>query len=181
MLDVVRRLDLPELPCVVPAADEKSWYPLGFMAPVAENQPHLDEALAQIEALVVDAEARGIARAEIVLVGFSQGACLLCEYLYRRAEPFGALVAFTGGLLGPAGTMWTSRNVLGHMPLYLGTNARDAWVPVARVRESASVFSLMGANVALDVHDDPEHGINDLMIVRARTLLAARVPNSRQR
>ena len=39
-------------------------------------------------------------------MGFSQGACLACEHVYRQRRRFGALVALTGGLIGPPGLRW---------------------------------------------------------------------------
>ena len=46
------------------------------------------------------------------LIGYSQGACLACEYVYRNPGPWAGLIAFTGGLVGPAGTTWATEDDL---------------------------------------------------------------------
>lgn len=88
---------------LAPAARGNSWYPHSFMAPLAHNQPALDSALAMLEALLEDVEAAGVASERVVLVGFSQGACLASEFVARRPRRYGALLAFSGGLIGPPG------------------------------------------------------------------------------
>jgi len=47
------------------------------------NEPSLTWALERIDQLVAQLEAEGFARDQIFLLGFSQGACLLAEYLSR--------------------------------------------------------------------------------------------------
>ncbi|HET6709207.1 alpha/beta hydrolase, partial [Amycolatopsis sp.] len=62
---------------VAPAAAGGSWYPLPFLQPLSGNQPHLDESLAAIEARIEALPDAG----NLVLFGFSQGACLLAHLL----------------------------------------------------------------------------------------------------
>ena len=56
--------------------------------------------------MVQDVEAAGVSRDRIVLLGFSQGACLATEFMIRNASRFGGLIAFSGGAIGPPGTAW---------------------------------------------------------------------------
>jgi phospholipase/carboxylesterase len=177
MLELAARFDLPDMAFVAMSAFGRSWYPEGFMAPLEKNQPHLDHALAALDQLVNELIANNRTRSQIALVGFSQGACLLCEYVYRRGEKFGALVAFTGGLIGPPETKFDclsdGKRSLEGTPIFLGTSDIDTWVPVARVRETANVFENLGAQVKLAVYPNLEHLVNDEEIAEARPLLAA--------
>jgi phospholipase/carboxylesterase len=173
MLELATRFDLPDLAFVAVSASGRSWYPNGFMAPVEKNQPHLDHAIEMLDVLVAELLADGRKKTQIALVGFSQGACLLCEYVVRRGGKWGALVAFTGGLIGPPEMSFDSKTSLEATPTFLGTSDIDTWVPIARVRDTAAVFQKLGANVKLTVHVDMEHLVNDEEIAEARPLLAA--------
>ena len=66
---------------LAPQANQNSWYPNSFLAPMEANQPGLDSGLAKIGLLVEQIEAAGIPTEKIMIGGFSQGACLSSEYL----------------------------------------------------------------------------------------------------
>jgi len=158
--DLLARIDRSSLRYVVPRAPGDSWYPEKFMAPRELNQPHLDLALAAVDAQVRQLEAAGIDRTQIVLLGFSQGACLACEYIYRNPGRWGGLLALTGGLIGPEGTVWpASEGSLAGTPVLMTNGDSDPWVPLARTRASADVFRAMGASVAERVYPDRAHDV----------------------
>ena len=171
MFAVAERLDFPNLAYVAPEAAGNSWYPDKFMAPLVSNQPSLDFALARIESLVTELEAKGVTRSQIVLLGFSQGACLACEYVYRHPTRWGGLIAYTGGLIGPEGMTWLTRRALAGTPVLLGNSDEDVWVPARRTVDSASVFKRMGADVQLAIYPGLEHVLNDDEITLGRALI----------
>ena len=171
---IVARIGLPEVAYVAPQAADRTWYPLGFMKPLEENQPSLDFALARIAALADELGAQGMALEEQVIFGFSQGACLASEYVYRRRQRVAALCAFTGGLIGPAGSRWeTDGAPFDEMPVLLGGASEDPWVPAARMRETAEVFRQLGARVDAPIYPSALHEINDDQIAGARGILTA--------
>ncbi len=94
----------PELAYFAPQAAGNSWYPYSFLAPIEQNEPALTSALHRVEELVADISRAGMGRERIVIAGFSQGACLASEFVARHAARYGALIAFSGGLIGPPGT-----------------------------------------------------------------------------
>ncbi len=173
MMDLARAIDLPDMAWLALAAPDGTWYPQSFLAARDDNQPSLDEALARVRGVVADLEGQGIARDRIALVGFSQGACLAAEVVYRSPARWGALVAFTGGVLGPKGTDFAPSGDLQGMPARLSVSADDAWVPLWRVKETATVLRAMGAEVQLRVRDGAEHVIDAEEIAQARRVLAA--------
>jgi predicted esterase len=148
------------------------------MAPLANNQPFLEFALARIESLVVQLEGLGISRSQIVLVGFSQGACLACEYLYRNPARWGGLLAYTGGLIGPEGTSWLTPRGLSGTPIFLGNSDEDIWVPLSRTEETARVFERMGASVQLAVYPGMGHLVNDEEIILGRAVIQPLLNNN---
>jgi phospholipase/carboxylesterase len=171
---IVRRVNLPDVAYVAPAAEQRTWYPAGFMAAPEENQPRLTFALDCIAALSDELAERGTPLAAQVIMGFSQGACLACEYVYRRRVRFAALCAFTGGLIGPEGTVWDlETDAYQQMPVLLGASDADPWVPAARVLETAAVYRRLGAHVDATIYPSMGHLIGDEQIVQARALLSA--------
>lgn len=173
MVQLARRLALDDVCYLVPTAHQNTWYPLGFMAPLAENQPWLDHALARLDALVAELNAQGFPRERIVLTGFSQGACLVLEYSVRNAGRYGGIVAWTGGLIGPPGTQWPRTGDFAGTPVFLGSSDVDEWVPEGRVRESAAVLEGLSARVQLKIYPGMDHIVCDDEISEARRIFAA--------
>lgn len=160
---------------VAPTAAEQSWYPARFMAPREDNAPHLGWALERVETLSALLVARGVPFARQVLLGFSQGACLACEAVYRSRVRYGALLALTGGLIGPPDTQWTDDGAdparFAGMPALLGGSAEDPWVSAARMAQTAQVLRARGAQVELELTPGAEHTIHPTQRERARALL----------
>lgn len=171
ILGIADRLDLPEVAYLAPAAFEGSWYPNRFMEPLATNQPRLDQALECVGTLVAELTAVGIDTRRIVLLGFSQGACVVSEYAVRNARRYGGIIAFTGGVIGPPGTRWDYPGRFDGTPILLGTSDVDEWVPMARVQETARVMRGMGAEVEEIVYPGMDHIVNDDEIARAHNLI----------
>ena len=171
ILELVPRLDRPSWTYMAPAAANRTWYPYSFMAPIEQNEPSLSTALGALRGLVASVIARGIRTDRVVLLGFSQGACLASEFVVRHPARYGGLIAFSGGLIGPPGTAWNEAAPLDGMPVFLGCSDTDAHVPKGRVDESAAVFSRMGAKVTERIYPGMGHLVNDEEIVFARELL----------
>jgi phospholipase/carboxylesterase len=171
ILDLVPRLGRPDLTYLAPTAANRTWYPLSFMADIVRNEPNLSSALLSLEAVVSHAEAAGVHRSRIALLGFSQGACLTSEYAVRHASRFGSLIVFTGGLIGPHGTEWNYPGNFAGTPVFFGSGDPDAHVPVSRVLESAEVFTAMGAEVKTSIYPGRGHWIGDEEVDIAREML----------
>ena len=161
----------PSVTYLAPAAAGRTWYPFSFLTDVEKNEPYLSSALARLAALVRDVEARGIGRERIVLMGFSQGACLASEFAVRHAGRYAGVVAFSGGVIGPPGTRWNYPGAFGGTPVFLGCSDVDAHIPAARVHETADVFARMGADVVTRLYPGMGHLVNDDEILEARKIL----------
>lgn len=161
MLDLVPWLRHPALTYLAPAAASHTWYPNSFMSPIASNEPNLSSALGVIASLVARVEAAGIPQSRIVLLGFSQGACLSGEFAVRHASRLGGVVMLSGGLIGPPGTRWELEGQFDGTPVFLGCSDVDAHIPKERVLESAEVFTRMGAEVTTRIYPGMGHLVND--------------------
>jgi predicted esterase len=171
MIGLAEQIGMPELAWRALEAPGGSWYPGVFMDPVDVNQPRLDQALRRVGTEVRTLDAQGVAPRRIVLLGFSQGACIACKYVWRHPRRWGGLIAFTGGLFGPEGSRWPGPHLLAGTPVLLTNSDQDDWVPWSRVEETAGVLQRMGADVTLRLYPGRDHIVSDDEIEEARAIL----------
>jgi predicted esterase len=171
MLDVVQRLALPEAAYVLPIAAQQSWYPNRYFDPAAESEPHVQNALAAIEAGIAAAVHDAAPTARLVLGGFSQGACLVAELIARRppARLSGAAI-LTGSLIGAAGKRRAPVHIDG-LPMFCSCARQDEWVALSDAQVTAEAFQRAGARVTFEILDDREHLISDAAVAGLRSLL----------
>jgi predicted esterase len=172
MTEIAGRIAAPDVAYFALPAPGATWYPESFLAPEEVNREKLEDSLGLVDALVRSLEARGWSRERIVLIGYSQGACLACEYVYRNPGPWAGLIAFTGGLVGPPGTTWATDDDLSGLPVLLSNGDADPWVPWERVQETAAVFRAEKAEVEVRLYPGREHLVSDDECVAARAILA---------
>lgn len=171
ILDLVPRFERPDVTYLAPAAAGRTWYPFSFMAQRTTNEPGLSSGLWVLEHLVADVVARGIRKDHVVLLGFSQGACLMSEFAVRHADRYAGIIAYSGGLVGEPGTTWDYPGNFEGTPVFLGCSDVDAHVPKSRVDESATVFTRMGAVVTERIYPGMGHLVTDDEIAFTRTLM----------
>lgn len=163
-------LNIKDMAVFAPQADRHSWYPTSFIAPVEENQPALDSALAVISSLVDDIVNAGIPKDQIYFLGFSQGACLTIEYVTRNATKYGGVIAFTGGLIGQKLQMENYKGNFEQTTVLITTGDPDAHVPLKRVKESAAIMETMNARMHVVAYPAKQHTITNEEIDLANEL-----------
>jgi len=178
ILSLVPSFGRPDLTYLAPAAAGGTWYPLSFMAEKEKNEPGLSSAQWVLDQLVRHVVDSGVRKDRIVLLGFSQGACLSAEFAASHADRYGGVVLYSGGLIGPPGTTWNYPGSFGGTPVFLGCSDVDAHVPKTRVDESAAVFQRIGATVTERIYPGMGHLVNDEEISFTRTLLGELSPTS---
>jgi phospholipase/carboxylesterase len=156
---------------VAPQAEGGSWYPQSFLAPIAQNEPFLSDALGTIDAVVEDLRRSGMKNEKIVVAGFSQGACLALEYAAQNATRYGGVLAFSGGLIGPEGMPRNYSGSLADTPIFLGCSDIDFHIPLKRVNESSAVMKGLGGNVTEAIYPGMGHTIIQDEIEHAKAML----------
>lgn len=172
MLRLASHLEVEHLAWRAPEAPGNTWYPQRFLAPIASNEPWLSRALDTLDQEIAALADDAIAPEQTALLGFSQGACLVLEYAARHARRWGAVIAFTGGLIGPDDAPRDYAGDFAGTPAFLGTADPDPHVPVARARESADILKGLGARVDLRIYPGMGHTVNGDELAAARALLA---------
>ena len=141
---------------VAPQASNRTWYPLSFMAPKAQNEPWLSSAL-EVGKRLLD-EVLGFLPAEqIYIAGFSQGACLSSELSARHAMRFGGVGIFTGGLIGASLDTVPYQGSFGGTPVYMSNSDEDPHVPLSRSQETEAQLRIQKAQVRLEVFPKRPH------------------------
>lgn len=161
-------LNLSAFSYLAPQAEGNSWYPQSFLAPVEKNQPDLDAALATVDALLAELEAQGIGPQNVVLGGFSQGACLALEYASRSRAHLGGVVALSGALI----TLDEKSDLTG-VPVFMGVAPDDAHIPLQRFQDSEELLRSRGAQVDARVFPGLGHSINTEELDAMRALMQA--------
>src|SRR2546425_8145930 len=102
IMTIASEVQQPGWAYLAPQAAGGAWYPNPFTAPLEANEPYLSAALDMISRLVERVEARAPAQ-RMILLGFSQGACLTLEGAGRNPRRYRPVVGLSGGLIGPDG------------------------------------------------------------------------------
>jgi phospholipase/carboxylesterase len=183
ILSLGGELRLPGVGFLAPQVVGHTWYPNSFLAPIESNEPWLTSALEIIHALTRRCAAAGIDTKRVAIVGFSQGACLACEFIARYPQRYAALVAFTGGLIGPIGSDLHHAGKLLGTPVLLSSGDPDPHVPWKRVQETAKQLTAMGAIVHTQRCPGRQHTILPEELQAGRSLLESvfMLPADRQR
>jgi predicted esterase len=171
ILALGRELPHPHLAYLAPQAAGNTWYPNSFLAPLEANEPGLSSGLERLRKVTDTLQEHGIPARRTLIAGFSQGACLALEFSARNPERCGAVLAFTGGLIGPEGTPRGYAGRLDGVPVFLGSGDPDPHVPWWRVEETAKILEGMGAEVDMRRYPGLPHTISQDEIDAARGLL----------
>jgi len=172
ILLTTRGLARPGFAILAPQAARNAWYPYGFMEPIERNEPWLSSALELLAGLLRQVE-ETIPAARVILLGFSQGACLTLEFAARNARRYGALVGLSGGLIGPDGTPRDYSGSLAGTPVLLGCSDVDPHIPASRVVETGEVLRRLGGDVAVHLYPGMGHEVNAEELRLVGRLMAA--------
>ncbi|MFB6143258.1 MAG: alpha/beta hydrolase [Halorientalis sp.] len=161
ILGMAREFDREDVAYLAPQAAGNSWYPNSFLSPVASNEPGRTSGLSAVGDALGTATDAGIPRERVLLLGFSQGGCLASEFVARNPAEYGGLVALSGGLIGPEIDPEEYEGSLDGIPVFLGCSDADPHIPAERVRETATVFERLGADVETRLYEGMGHGVNE--------------------
>jgi phospholipase/carboxylesterase len=172
MLDLAGRLHFEGVRWLAPYADAGKWYPGRFRDPLAANEPQLTRAVERCGRVLEEAREGGrLGPERIFIAGFSQGACVAVEYALRHPGRCGAILVFTGCMMGPPGNRSMRGKPLRGLKVFITGSDIDEWVPEESTRHTARVLSNFGADVTLRVYPGRPHVVSDEEVAEARAFL----------
>ena len=152
---------------MAPQAAGHTWYPHSFLTPIDQNEPGITSGLSVIDELVKNS---GLPAERILLGGFSQGACLVSEYVARHPKRYGGVLVFSGGVIGPLGMERSYPGSLEGTPVFVGCSDKDVHIPLERVEETAQILESMNAAVNKKIYPNMGHTIIKDEIEHARVI-----------
>ncbi|AXJ00401.1 phospholipase/carboxylesterase [Cyclonatronum proteinivorum] len=171
ILTLAQEFNVVDAAFIAPQAANHTWYPYSFMRPTKENQPWLDSALSSLKTITDDLLSQGKRHEQIVLLGFSQGACLATEFAARNAARWGGVIGFSGGLIGDQINPGTYSGDFAGTPVFLGCSDNDFHIPESRVHETAKQLESRGASVETVIYPDMGHTIVMDEILKAQKII----------
>ena len=173
MIKLGGEIGLRGLAMLAPQAVNHTWYPESFLAPPAMNEPWLTSAMKRIDRLLELCGDFAIPTQRVVIVGFSQGACLATEYVARNPRRYCAIIGLTGALFGPIGSDLFHPGSLESTPVLLTSGDPDPYIPWSRVEETAQQFRLMNASVDLRRMEGRSHTVSSEELDAGQQLLCS--------
>jgi phospholipase/carboxylesterase len=161
MVSLAQSIIVPGVTYLAPQAPGFAWYPYPFLAPLEQNEPQLSESLSTLGRMIGFLEDSGLPAEKVLLLGFSQGACLSLEYAARNPRRFAGVAGLSGGLIGPPGSDLKHPGSLEGTPIFLGCSDIDPHIPKERVLESERILRGMGAEVTARLYPKMGHMVNE--------------------
>jgi predicted esterase len=160
ILSLANEFDVNGFAYLAPQAANNAWYPYRFLEPIERNEPWLSSALQAIDDLIAYVIAASIPAKRILLLGFSQGACLTLEYAACHAQRYGGLAGLSGGLIGPEIAPQRYAGSFDDTPIFLGCSDVDFHIPLDRVHDSAQALRQLGGDVTERIYPGMDHTVN---------------------
>jgi phospholipase/carboxylesterase len=159
ILSLANEFDADGFAYLAPQAANNTWYPYRFLEPIERNEPWLSSALQVIDDLIAHVIASGIPAEHLMLLGFSQGACLTLEYAARHAQRYGGIVGLSGGLIGPEIAPQRYAGSFNGTPVFLGCSDVDFHIPLDRVHGTTQLLRQLGGYVTERIYPKMDHTI----------------------
>ncbi|ELY46416.1 alpha/beta hydrolase [Natronorubrum tibetense] len=151
------------LAVLAPQANRSRWYPRPASVSRAENEPWLSSSVDCVAAALEQAQSIGIPPERTVLGGFSQGACVVAEFVHRNPIRYGGLVVLSGTLPGTTDGHESTEmdGSLEGTPVLLGYGADDPHVDPDHVTETVRIFERADATVDERRYPETGHEVTD--------------------
>ena len=172
ILSLAHELARPDFHYVAPQADGNTWYPYSFLVSKERNEPGISSGLQRIYDLLQDLQKSGINSEKTILLGFSQGACLVTEFAARHPGLYGGVIGLSGGLIGPEIDPENYTGDMKQTPVFLGCSNVDPHIPKERVDETESVFKDLKADTDKRIYQGMGHTVNEDEIKAIRDIMA---------
>jgi phospholipase/carboxylesterase len=156
---VVYELNLPHTRFVLPHAPERpvalnngyvmpAWYDIFGLDSGSRQDAHgIGQSQLQIEALIAQEEASGVAPEHIVLAGFSQGGAIALHTALRYPKPLGGLIVLSGYLPLKTQLDQEASDANRHLPIFMAHGSFDQVITPDIGKASAILLEQHGYEV----------------------------------
>lgn len=162
----------PDFHYRAPQARHHSLYPYSFLEPLEKNKAGIYSGLQLLQDVLESVEQARIPKEKVILLGFSQGACLAAEFAASHPQKLGGVVALSGGLIGPVVKREHYTGSMERTPVFIGCGDSDPYVPMDWVHQTGSVFEQLDADVTKKIYEGMGHAISEEEIKIIRGMMA---------
>ena len=173
ILALASQFEAPGVAFLAPQAAGGTWYPNRFIAPVASNEPWLGSALKAVMRVLARVAEAGIGSERVILLGFSQGACLALEVAARSPRRYGGVAGLSGALIENGDSPREYAGDLEGTPVFLGCSDVDFHIPAGRLDRSEQLLLKLGASVDKRIYPGMGHTINEDELIAVQALITA--------
>lgn len=181
MRALAERLDVEGLRWLAPAAAGQTWYPYGFMEERPDDDPWLAWSLEAVDQHLGRLADAGYPPEKVVLLGFSQGACLLAHWALLHPRRYAGLVILTGGYVGTEHENVSFSGDFAATPALLAGCESDPWVPRTRMAQTEDRLRGMDAQLTSLIEPGAEHEVTGTATELTARLLRHTVSDTARR
>lgn len=146
-----------------------AWYAHFWNVNLEENLKQIKESFLLLDSCVNQLIEKGFKDEEIVLIGHSQGANVLMEYVANFPRKYKAIVSMRGCFLGNIGSNREFKERLAGTTVVLNSGRQDPYIPQKKVDQTSKILEFLGANVIKKQYESG-HGICRAEIMDLRKL-----------
>ena len=122
----------------------RAWYDILELGGVREDGEGLRQSQAEVEALIANEAARGIAAGRIVLAGFSQGGAIAFQAGLRHPKRLAGIMALST-YLPLSGTVEAERHAANRdLPIFMAHGTMDPMISIGRAQQSRKMLEALG-------------------------------------
>ncbi|KAL8290268.1 hypothetical protein RQP46_003207 [Phenoliferia psychrophenolica] len=150
-------------------AQDESWLPNRWDAPLASQEPYLSSALGLLHSTITSLP---VPTFRIVILGFSQGCAMALTYALQHSTRFGGIVALAGSIIGKSED-WTkgTTHSLDGTPIYLSWGSADPYYNNERTETDVKALEERGGRVTLELFPQMGHFVTPRQLERLEDAL----------
>lgn len=155
---VLSRVDAPGVHFALPRAPREAWYDARAVDPLTgQTREQLEAALQQLHRTIATTRVTS-PDVPLVVAGFSQGACLIAEYLLRGGAA-DAAVLLTGCRVGTTKD-YPPVTALSGLPVYASNSDDDPWIALDPWQQMVAELVRAGARLRCDILPGRDHAVS---------------------
>ncbi|MCU4752268.1 alpha/beta hydrolase-fold protein [Halobacteria archaeon AArc-curdl1] len=156
---------------LAPEAYRGRWFPRSPTAPLEANEPWLPSSVDRVETCLERMQRIGIPPEKTVVVGFSQGACVVATWAFHHPRRYGAVGVLSGvlpGVVAENGEVELEKHhseegvgSLENTSVYVGCGADDPHLSLEDVEATADALEMAGGAVELEITHETGHAVSE--------------------
>ena len=135
-----------------------AWYTKFWNDDPDHNLAEMSQSFTVVEKCLDEFKRHNIPEENLILIGHSQGANLMLEFVVDNPRPFKAVVAMRGCFLGNLDVEREFTGDLNGIKFILNSGRKDPYIPIKKIDQTSELIQQLGGDVFYRNYDTA-HGI----------------------